>query len=135
MSEIISVDGGWAEVLYHRAQPVRFSRLEELKEEDYQLVGSPVPLRELDLLNDLLVMVREERFDGLPRKIAHGDVLQIVAGGRTPAARSYAVVDVDRLKATFQGGNYRLEIAAGQRLGMIKLPTRFSSFWVQRSLA
>lgn len=135
MSDVIFSDGGWVESLYRVDPKTRFRNLSELKEEDYRLVGSPVPLRELTTLYDVLLMLQGGGFLGMPREPTHGDVLQIVLPNAELPVRSYAIIDVKVMHATMQPGNYRIEIAPGGSLGMLQMPHRFSSFWRKKHLS
>ncbi len=134
MADTLFSDGGWAEVLFRRDPRLPFRNIADIKEEHYMQVGSPVPLRELTMLYDLVLMLKSGNYDVIPRPFQHGDVLQIVTGPPQPVTHTYLTVDVNLMKTQMEPGKYRVEILPGNTLGLIKIPMAFSSFWMRGSL-
>jgi hypothetical protein len=121
-----AVDGGWMEALFQR-QPKPFRQLEEIKEENYELIGSAMPRKELSSPYDFYVMLHHRQFDGAPRAPVHGDVLNICLSQEI--IRSYLLVNPAVFKSTMTPGSYNdIEIKPGYPLGMQRLPQRFGSF-------
>lgn len=117
---------GWAEVLLHRQVPVKVGSLDDVKETDYRQEGSPVPLKEVDYLYDVLLMALRGGLSGLSRPFGHGDALQIVTHHST---RLFLVVELATFKATATGGRYRVQAPEGAPYGLVPLNQKFSSFW------
>ena len=125
-----TVNAGWVEVLFRREPTKEFKALSELKEADYEFVGeSPIPIKELVRPYDVYVMLQEERFRGVPRKVKHGDVLNVRVTSPVRAIRTYVLLDPNLVKTTLTGGTYRIDLEAPHPMGMLLLPQKFSSFW------
>ncbi len=122
-----ATNDGWVEVLFRRNQKA-FRELRELVPADYELVGAPVPIKELKRPYDVYVMLHRGEFKGAPRAVAHGDILNIRITSPVNAIRTYMLLDPDLVKAKLLGGTYRLDTDPEFPLGMLLLSKKFHSF-------
>jgi hypothetical protein len=125
---VMSNLNGWVEVLFHRDPKIRFRLVDDLKEADYAMVGSSVPLAELTKLYDVVYMLRDNLFGGMPRAMGHGDALQVVYRGVKTATRTWVIVDAQLAFSTMQPGlEIPMQGVQGERFGLLALPQRFAS--------
>ncbi len=117
---------GWVEVLFRKTQKV-FHHISKLVPADYELVGSPVPIKELTRPFDVYVMLHRGEFKGAPRPVAHGDIINVRIAAPTNAIRTYVMLDEKLAKATMVGGTHRIDHEPEFPLGMMVLPQKFQS--------
>ncbi len=123
-----NVNAGWVEVLFRKTEE-EFHTLSEIEPDDYGLACGPVPIKELNRIFDVYVMLHSGAFAGIPRPVAHGDIVNVRITSPVNAIRTYILWEPELPKQTLVGGSHRLEREPGYPLGMVVLPHKFHSFW------
>lgn len=126
---VFGAGGGYLEVLFRR-QTKPFRRLADLHAENYTMIGSPIPAKELLKPYDLYVLLHQGGFGAPSRAVTHGDVINVCLPLRTC---TYVLLLPATIKTTMEPGRYNLDIDDKYPLGMQLLPQRFPSFALERT--
>lgn len=124
---------GWVEILFHTAKttpnPSSFS---ELDESDYVMLGSPIPLQELDSPYEVYQILYEKQLQAQPRDVRSFDAINIVHLG---APRQTMIVVSPQQQHAFlsnfktkNGAKGRVEIWPQFPHGLMQMPQPFSQF-------
>jgi hypothetical protein len=87
-----------------------------------------VPIKELNRPFDVYVMLNNGTLEGIPRSVAHGDILNVRILEPVNAIRTYALWKAEHKKSLVVSG-FRLDCEPGYPLGMVLLQEKFPSFW------
>lgn len=124
---------GWVEVLFAFSKdtpsPVSLS---DIKESDYMMIGSPIPIQEVDGPYDIYQMLFEGIYPGLPRPVRSFDLINVVQRG-LPLI-TYAIVSPNADKKFLEAMHAETKVKNKVMIwpqfphGIVELSKRISSF-------